>query len=1025
MEARTYKMNGIERNSRGFTLIASLLLLCLLSGICIGLLMMVNTEGRAGGDDLQNTMAYRSAEGAIEKMTSDLANSFQTSTPTPATITGLSSLVPTGDASVTYPDYSFTPATTPGGALNANYAEIQTGPYQGLYAQTVPITLKATALRSLGQEVTMIRTVEMALVPVFQFGIFSDSDLSFFAGVNLDFQGRVHTNGDLYLSAGTGDTATFHDKITVYGNVLRTLQPNGLTNTATAHLGTINILSTAQGCDGAQPACRSLLATEGSVTGGGGDPAQSAYNAGPPNTWQTISQSLYNGWIVTGNYGAPINTGATQLTLPFFTAPSGAAPSSSAQPQQYEIVRRPPAGESATSTLGSARLYNQAQIRVLLSDNPAELPGGSADASNVRLANGQFNGGPNYSDGVATSIPTGLAALASGKPRMTYFAEASTGVPDPGTWVATANNAAYTLPADWQAAPLTVNLDLQPASPLQAPLLSTGGATPAANIGLTVCTILTGGTSYTCPSYPYFTAPAPASTSTWNLMDGYLRVEVLQGGAWVGVTQEWLSLGFARGMLPPTSPGPSTNPGSNQINPNAILILQEPADRNGDGSVPDATGIAPVCALSGSPARYSLAHCTYGKPPEVQNDTLTSSPFYGDGGQATSVSRNNWYPINFYDAREGEVRDNKAGNDSCTPNGVMNAIEIDVGNLKRWLAGSIGTTGSTVNYTNQNGYILYFSDRRGMLVNPNGTFVTSFAAAKTGDSGLEDSINSSTALGTPDAVLEPTPAGKNESPEDVNNNTKLDIFGEANLGNGFGINTSGGNQYARMASCLATGRAHWVSGARHVLKLVDGSLGNVPTQPAGTGGFTVASENPVYILGDYNSSAADPMWANPTTGVEPAHAAAGIIADSVSALSDNWTDLESMTSPSDSTGRPAVTTYYRVAVAAGKNINFPVVGLAWQNGDWGTDGGVHNFLRLLETWGGQTLNYKGSLVNLYYSTYATGTDKNAGGTVYGPPTRNYIFDPLFSQPQNLPPGTPMFRDVDNLSYQQSFTPRSD
>ncbi len=108
-------MYGKKQSSRGFTLIASLLLMCLLSGIAIGLLMMVNTEGRAGGDDLQNTMAYRSAEGAIEKMTSDLANSFQGgAVPTPTQITGLTSLMPTGDPSVTYPDYTFTPSVTPG-----------------------------------------------------------------------------------------------------------------------------------------------------------------------------------------------------------------------------------------------------------------------------------------------------------------------------------------------------------------------------------------------------------------------------------------------------------------------------------------------------------------------------------------------------------------------------------------------------------------------------------------------------------------------------------------------------------------------------------------------------------------------------------------------------------------------------------------------------------------------------------------------------------------------------------------------
>ena len=34
----------------------------------------------------------------------------------------------------------------------------------------------------------------------------------------------------------------------------------------------------------------------------------------------------------------------------------------------------------------------------------------------------------------------------------------------------------------------------------------------------------------------------------------------------------------------------------------------------------------------------------------------------------------------------------------------------------------------------------------------------------------------------------------------------------------------------RIASCGTTARKNWVSGARHVLRLVDGSLGNVPRQ---------------------------------------------------------------------------------------------------------------------------------------------------------------------------------------------------
>jgi hypothetical protein len=65
------------------------------------------------------------------------------------------------------------------------------------------------------------------------------------------------------------------------------------------------------------------------------------------------------------------------------------------------------------------------------------------------------------------------------------------------------------------------------------------------------------------------------------------------------------------------------------------------------------------------------------------------------------------------------------------------------------------------------------------------------------------------------------------------------------------------------------------------------------------------------------------------------------------------------------------------------------------------------------------------MASLYYSTYSTGRDKNDGNTTYDPrleTTSSIIFDHLFTQPQNLPPGTPLFRDIDNLSYRQSFTP---
>ena len=365
----------------------------------------------------------------------------------------------------------------------------------------------------------------------------------------------------------------------------------------------------------------------------------------------------------------------------------------------------------------------------------------------------------------------------------------------------------------------------------------------------------------------------------------------------------------------------------------------------------------------------------------------------------------------------------------------MNAVEIDVGNLKQWLAGNIGTNGGSVDFLAQNGYVLYFSDRRGMLSNPTKGY-------KNGDSGLEDVINRSSATGVPDGVLESIPTGYTLSPEDVNQNATLDEYGTANLGLGQynGVTANSNQNYnitlaapdnpylPRITSCATTARKNWVSGARHVLKLVDGSLGNVPLRTdAGapnTGGFTVASENPLYVQGDYNSNATDTAW-NATPSDQTGHAAASVIADAVTVLSNNWNDRISMTTGNVTAAgnRPATTTYYRLGVAGGKNINFAQPTWSGVGNDFGTDGGVHNFLRYLENWGGQTLWYKGSLVSLFYATYDTGIFKCCT-TVYSAPVRNFSFDADFTNPAGLPPGTPLFRDVDSLGYRQLFTTRT-
>ena len=109
---------------------------------------------------------------------------------------------------------------------------------------------------------------------------------------------------------------------------------------------------------------------------------------------------------------------------------------------------------------------------------------------------------------------------------------------------------------------------------------------------------------------------------------------------------------------------------------------------------------------------------------------------------------------------------------------------------------------------------------------------------------------------------------------------------------------------------------------------------------------------------------------------------------------------------------------------AGKGISFPqptTCGTAACSADYGTDGGVHNFLRYIENWGGQQLNYRGSIISMYYNRQAIGTYKCCT-TVYQPPTRGYNFDTEFLTPSLLPPRTPLFRDVNTTGFTQLLLP---
>ena len=358
----------------------------------------------------------------------------------------------------------------------------------------------------------------------------------------------------------------------------------------------------------------------------------------------------------------------------------------------------------------------------------------------------------------------------------------------------------------------------------------------------------------------------------------------------------------------------------------------------------------------------------------------------GTGCGNLSLSGYDYWPMVMYDTREGNLRDNQPtgnppGTDTMFLAGVMHYIELDVNNLRRWLNGTTGLSGPSV--LNQNSFVVYFSDRR--LNNDVG-------GNETGEWGFEDFVNPASGNGTPDGVL--------DTGEDVNQNGVLDVYG--GVPQNVGAAPLDATATPTTPVTMQEAQVNPAIFFRRALKITNGALNNVPMP-----GLTITSENPVYIQGDFNARSTG------GGGFDEPNAATAIIADGVSFLSNAWNDSTSLLNPHRRNNRQATTTWYRVAIIAGKGRAFPRPG--GTPDDFGTDGGTHNFLRMLERWSGGTLNYRGAMVTFFDNRQAVGLYKCCSN-VYSPPVRAFEFDVDFLDPSQLPPATPMFRDVNVLGF---------
>ena len=157
--------------------------------------------------------------------------------------------------------------------------------------------------------------------------------------------------------------------------------------------------------------------------------------------------------------------------------------------------------------------------------------------------------------------------------------------------------------------------------------------------------------------------------------------------------------------------------------------------------------------------------------------------------------------------------------------------------------------------------------------------------------------------------------------------------------------------------------------------------------------LTVATENPLYIHGDYNTVAKKP---------------AAVMADAVNLLSNRWDDRVrtsgGMIVPDDDDDDDD---YVKVpgGIPAAASTTFNVSMLTGEVLESGVgSGGFEQAARLHEDWTGQSLNLLGSFAILFESVYATSPWRDTEIAIA--PARNWTFDTDLLNPSLLPPFTP-------------------
>jgi hypothetical protein len=1007
---------------RGAALLTALMILALLSVIAMSVLSTVTTETRVAGSDLCRTQTFYAAAADIEKMTNDFSALFaRTSRPTSNQLYDVQQGVPTeltGEGFTITPDLKKDQATLDMLGLGPNpVVTVPTGPFAGLIATVTPYILTATATNKYcGGQVKLQREMNNYLIPLFQFGMFSNEDIELHPGPAFSFNGRVHANGNIYVNGNV----TFLNKVTTANELVTDVLRNG----------SVRAGATVSMVVGTQTGTVNVAITKGSVVNGpnftGTVNGQRGYFPDSPSgsansSWSQSTAPPKIG--VANQFGGQLQTrttGGAPLLLPLQLDGNATR----------EIIKRRMPNDN--QTLSESRYHSKAEIRILIDDEGVnnDAAGSNASQNGVDLKPACIapcNGGINLSAFTPSPLPAGAtSSAANGGGRALWR------IADNGQYIDTVATAVQQQTKNGSLYADTVRGVHSLLDPAKA---SSNGVRIPAGAGL----------------------------------KGHILIQIIDAnGVARDVTQQILSMGVTEGepnsIIQLQRPlwaafvqGSRDASGLNNIAPNGTLYTNSLTDIinktaiGADGEIqtkpgPTQAGIGYLTGVlddnGGTPQRADA-------PPSLNIGDWGVNTC-GGGSKSCWSENSDWnaiVPINVYNVREGHLNTTMVQN-NVYERGMTNVVELNMKNLARWVDGVYdanllqGTPAVSGNIGAPDGYILYISDRRGDKIKNEKDSSGVFLQTTNGMDDNEDVYGPNGTLDFGEDVIDSGEDSTGVKYKTLQKDTS-ELPDPAPLPGVYGADR---NKRALTAAAWSNLNAVAPPAPvthryfRNSVRLFNAEdLTGGANRLSGTNGITVSSENMVYIWGNYNTTGINLAPPNGQAALNnPAspyrylgnQVPSSIVCDAFFPLSKTWFDSSAALYPDTITNRPAdnglaaVTqeTSVRAGIIAGNNLSAMSGAPDQGNGaDSRLSGGLHNFPRFLEDWNtaSRRWNFVGSLIPLYHSTQAMGPWWYVNPySLYYAPIRDWAFDDTFTNPNQLPPGTPSFQHIEPTGFRQ-------